>query len=880
MKKIHTATILNTKLQRPFLPNDFISRDNLLIYLNENINRSLTLVSAGAGFGKSTLISSWLDSIIFRNCWFSIDEQDNDIRNFLSYFIASIQTIIPNFGQNIYRNIFSPNINSIDNLTNNLINDLYVLNKYTLLVLDDFQHIKNKDITNLISNILKHHIKNFHLVIISRTEPPLPLHKLNADNKIKHINSSHLKLNNHEIKEFLQNNFNYDEQIISLFNNKFEGWITGIRLLKIHLSYTNYDKNKLKNIIQDSKISKTYFIEELIKQLDNKTLKFLLQTSVFQKFNAELTDYVLSQEGDILNSKNEINQILNKNLFLINLDNTNVWFRYHHLFQETLQNEFEKKYNKKETTELHKKAVEWYIKNKLFEEAFYHITQINNVEIIADFIRNNMYMPLNINKWFVLEKWLKHIPDNIINKCPVLLTAEMWVMQHKGVYWIIPELINNVEKIKNNNIELYNSIKHQLVFFNAVINFWSGNIEKSIEQFSFVRKKIASDNLGAIGLSSIYYAVASQMLGNGDSVYKDIQVEINRNNLPVDYKIILLASLVYMRLLNGDLYTAERITKRIARLSTETNNNFYIVWQEFFMGYINFQQNKTKKALSNYKKVLDLVYLLNTHAPIDAFAGTLITLKLLGNNNKTKDINNELTSFIYEWSNPAYNTIAQSLKTHLLILNDEIEKASEEFKKIEMSFDTKTVIFNIEVPRITHCKLLLKTNKKQDEVINKLNDIYNYVTKYNNTPQTIDILILLSVAYYKKNNTLKAIDYLEKAIILAEKGHFIYPFIEQTDTVRILLPKIKSDDENISNFILLLIKSIPNKNNNPSIKLSKREIDIINQLSNQLSNQEIANNLFISNSTVKRHTINIYHKLKVNNRYDAVEKYKKMKVIK
>ena len=883
MEKQNKNVILNTKLQKPFLPDDFIPRKKLLEYLNQNINRPLTLVSAGAGFGKSTFISSWLNNINFKNCWFSIDEQDNDIRTFLSYFIVSIQTIVPDFGTNIYRNIFSPNINSLDVLTNNFINELSDLHDDIIVVLDDFQNIKNLEITNLISNILKYPPKQFHIVIISRIDPPLPLYKLRAANKMKDIRSSHLRFNNNEIKIFLHNSLTNEDYIISQFNDKFEGWITGIRLLKIHLSYTNYNIHKLEKFINNINLSEIYFIEELIKHLDDKTLQFLLQTAVLQKFNSELADFVLSTKDITFNSENIVKDLLKRNLFLINLDENNKWFRYHHLFQDTLQNELNKNYNKQKIIKLHKNAVEWYIKNNLFEEAFYHILQIDNSEKIADFIRSNMYMPLNINKWFILEKWLKHIPDNIINKCPVLITAEMWVMQHKGLYWGIPELINKVEQIKDNNIKLYNSIKHQLVFFKAVINFWTGNIEESIEQFYFVKNKIALDKLGALSLSTIYFATASQLIGSGARVYKEIQIEISRNNLPVDYKIILLASLVYMKLLEGDLYTAEQITKQIEELSVDLNNNFYVAWYEFFMGYIALQQFRINEALSHYRNSLKLIYMLNTHAPIDAFAGVLITLNLTDNNADFEKINSELTTFVYEWSNPAYNTIAYSLKAHLALLNNNLQQAYKEFKKVDLAFNTKTIIFNIEVPNITYCKLLLTENtiQKTNKAINKLIELKDFVVKLNNIPQTIEILILLSHAYYKNENLIKALDNLTKAVILAEKGHIIYPFVEQAKITNVLLQKITSNNKNVTEFISLLITSISTNNNIIKIEdLSNRELDVINLLAQRLSNQDIADKLFISTSTVKRHTINIYRKFGVNKRQKAVEKAIKLNLIK
>jgi LuxR family maltose regulon positive regulatory protein len=889
MEQYNTNILLRTKLQIPDLPSDYIYRPYLIEYLNEDIKRPLTLVSAGAGYGKSTLISSWTNTLPYKNCWLSIDENDNDIRTFLSYFIAAIQTQIPGFGKNIYRNIFSPNIHSLEILTNNLINDLSSLEDDVILILDDFQSITNFKITNLISNILKYPPDRFHLVIISRADPPLPLSKLRAANKMKDIRTSHLRLNTEETKLFSQNNFEIEDidSIISIVNDRFEGWVTGIRLLKIHLSYKDYNVNDFKQLIKNSRFSDTYFIDELIKHIDVETLNFLLQTSILQKINSNLSDYVLSAKDKTFNSKQIIKELLNKNLFLINLDNNDKWFRYHHLFQNALQEELKRTYDGEQITNIHKKAIEWYSNNQLYEDAFHHATQTNDINIIVEFVQTNIDIPLNKNRWFVLEKWLKHIPENIINDNPILLIAQIWIMHHKGVLWVIPKLITKVEKIRDNNIELFEEIKPQLVFFKAMINFWNANLNESLEQFDYVRKNITSDKLGTKSLSSIYYANASQMTGKGEEVYKEIQLEISRNNLHPDYKIILLASLVYIKLLNGDLYAAERITNRIRKISSATNNDFYVAWYEFFLGYISFQQYRQEQALSHFKNALEGVYLLNTHAPIDAFAGILLTL---GNTNKKKEfeqIYNQLTSFVYEWNSPAYNTIAHSLKARLAIADNNLQKASENIKKADMIFDSGILVFNIEVPRITFCKLLLAKNsyKKTHEAINKLTEILDFVFKINNIPQSIEVLVLLSVAYYKNNDLQLAIDSLTQAIKLAEKGHIIHPFIEQAENIIPLLLKIKSNDDNINDFISLLNNIISNNNNNIKKEasfiesLSNRELDVILLLAQRFSNKEIAEKLFISPTTVKKHTINIYQKLDVNKRLEAVARAKEIGII-
>jgi LuxR family maltose regulon positive regulatory protein len=888
MEDLNNTFILNTKLQIPNLPSDYIYRKHLIDYLNKDINRPLTLISAGAGYGKSSFVSSWVKIISQKSCWFSIDESDNDIRTFLSYFIAAIQTQTDSIGKNINRYLFSPNINSLEILTKNLIRDLNSLDEKIILVLDDFQKINNLDITNLLSNILIHPPKNFHLVIISRIDPPLPLARFRAKNKMKDIRSLHLKLNNNEIKEFLQNSIKTKdiEKLITLFNDKFEGWITGIRLLKIHLSYSKYNETEIIQLVENSHISESYFIDELIKKLDKETINFLLKTSLFSKFNTSLSDYALSTSSKKFESLNIINNLLIKNLFLINLDNNNEWFRYHHLFQDALKKEHKKVLGKEETNQIHKKAIEWYCEHNLFEDAFYHATLTNSIDDIVEFVRTNMYIPLNTNKWFILENWLNHIPNNTINNCPKLLTAQMWVMQHKNNFEIIPSLIEKVENIKENNIILYKEIEAQLVFFKGVVNFWTLNVEESVKQFNYARNNTNPDQLGAKSLSSIYYVIASQMMGNGDEVFKEIQLEISIGNLDIDYKLIILGSLIYNKVLEGDLYTAERITIQLKKECSSINNAFYTTWYQYFIGYIAFQQNKQKEALAHFREAIKHAHLLNTHGPIDIFAAMLLSLKLTNNESEYKDVYDQLTSFVHEWNIPTYNTVALSLKARLALLENNITKASKFIKMMDLSYDRGNIVFNPDVPRITYNKYLLAKGSKQNikKAIDNLEEVLKFVREIHNIPQIIEVLINLSVAYSKNNNSNKAIDYITEALVYAERGHFIYPFIEQYKIIKPILEKIKTKDENINEFIAIISKSIAlksnNNNNHKQESLSNRELDILDLLAQRLSNKEIADMLFISTATVKRHTINIYQKMGVNKRQDAVRKAIEANIIK
>jgi len=348
MNTFDTGLVLTTKLQRPNLPGDFIPRPKLIEYVNKDLQRPFTLVSAGAGYGKSTFVSSWFSEISQKNCWLSLDENDNDLRTLFVHFVSAIRTVMPDFGMKTAGLLNIPDMPGINILKNTLINDLNELPEMVILALDDFHVIYNRDIIDIFTESLKFPPKNFHLVIISRSDPALPLSRFRAKNKMKEIRSSHLQLTQHEIKSFVESHLKTKdaEMIAQMLNSRLEGWFTGLRFAVLHLSLQDMKRKSIDQIDYFSGNSDTYFMDEILEHLDGDMLNFLLKTSILHKFNGDIADYLLQNKNK--NGHAQINKLVNNNLFIINLDNRSEWFRYHHVFHGLLQKEFKKRFSEKE----------------------------------------------------------------------------------------------------------------------------------------------------------------------------------------------------------------------------------------------------------------------------------------------------------------------------------------------------------------------------------------------------------------------------------------------------------------------------------------------------------------------------------------------------
>ena len=817
-----------------------------------------------------------------------MDENDNDLQSFLKYFIAAIQQKIPSFGKHTLNLLSTPSLLPTDLLTNSIINDLNELNELFVLVFDDIYLVNNLDIYKLLSTLLKFPPQNFHLVLISRSDPPLPLAKLRASNKIKEVRIMNLQFTDKETEVFVKKYFKIDNtnSIVSLLKQKTEGWPTGLRLAMIHISYHYKDEKDIEKYLKGLNFSETYFIEEVLNNLDSITVEFLLKTSILDKFCPALTNHLLAQSNEIIDSNTIIKELRRNNLFIVNLDDENNWFRYHHLFQSLLRKELKNRYSQELIIQLHRNALEWYENALYINDALFHANQTNDMEITTRIIVEHMHKPLNENKWFYLEQWLTKIPDNYIYQSPALLIAQMWIFHHRNMIWLIPEILNKLEKIRTSK-NLDTEIELQLQFFQGVILFWSAQINDSLLLFDYIRKNLSSDKIGAISLATIYYASAAQMNGNGEEVYLELKRKVYTKNLNPTFKTILFGSLLYIKLQEGALFTVEQINYQLKEYSLSTQDIFSQTWSNYFFGYVAFQQDKLELAYDYFKESLENVYFLNMLASVDCFAGMLLTLKALDKQKEYKKVYNQLLAFINERNNPAYSTIAFSLRARLSLLESDLTTATKYIKMADMHFDSGNTQFYIESPRLTYCNVLLAHNddNKTEEAIANLESHLELANNTHNEYQLIRINILLAIAFMKTNNSQKAKEALSISLDKAQANNWIRPFIEdKAEEIAELLAEFISNNKHVE-FTSLLLSKLSKKDDSSkdinkdsqssfsnNISLTNRELDIIHLLAKRLSNKEIASKLFISNSTVKRHTINIYQKLGVNKRRDAVQK--------
>ena len=340
-----SETLLQTKLYIPVTRSSLVPRTQLLARLNTGLNGRLTLISAPAGFGKTTLIVHWskalAESSTWRLAWFSLDDNDNDVSRFFTYFITALQKIDAQIGQTALELLHAPQASNIQISLTELLNNLAQSSQAIALALDDYHLITNPEIHKGIIFLLENAPPHFHLLLLSRADPPFSLARLRARHQMTEIRQQDLRFEQSETAVFLNQLMALDlpETAVAALEKRTEGWVAGLQMAALSLQGQTDAEAYIQRFTSSNRFIFDYLAEEVLARRPEGTRDFLLQTAVLDKLCAPLCDAVLNiPEAADSQSQQILEQLESANLFLIPLDDNRHWYRYHHLFADLLHN--------------------------------------------------------------------------------------------------------------------------------------------------------------------------------------------------------------------------------------------------------------------------------------------------------------------------------------------------------------------------------------------------------------------------------------------------------------------------------------------------------------------------------------------------------------
>ncbi len=885
--------ILRTKLQRPGIPSDYVHRPNLVDKLEKNSNLPLVLVSAPAGYGKSTLVSSWLGQCDRASAWVSLDEEDNDLQQFLSYLTVGIRLLFPGSILKTTALVNGSNLPPFSIIASTLINELENIDQKFIIVLDDIHRIHEKPVHEFLNLLMRHPSKSIQLVLVGRRDPMLPLASFRAMGLLTEIRMKDLRFTLEETVEFINRStgLHIESFLDSIFIKKAEGWIAGLRLWALALQGQDESYKKLTELKGSTATMMDYLISEVLDKQPPGIRDCLLCTSFLNRFCASLCDALLGKyqhkDKEKLKGTEFINHLLKNNLFVISLGNEKTWFRYHHLFEDFLRRQLRLEKNSEELHELYSRASEWFEDQGLMDESIQHALSAGKTDDAADLVEKYGRIQSEEDRWPQVRRWLDHLPLENKKNRPALMMLEARVKEtefHLKDLSPIIEQANLHLKDKKNKPLLHG----ELFFFQGLMQFWQGNGSKSKTLLGKALKLVPENPPCYLrSMIELYTGLAYLINGQKDEAIEKLNDWIDRRNISTGKLWERLKyGLAIIHLISGNLPMAFRESNSLLEYGKQQDKPYIELWGNYLLGTVSFHWSDLVQAQQHFRSILNSRYAFHFRAAVDSMIGLAITCQLLGQKDEANEAIREAYDYARWTRDPQNMEVVQAGEARAALLRGDTDQAVNLQRCFGKVSNMPCSIFFLANPSITECRVLaaLKKQKSLLEASKKLKQLYLESTSLNYTCQTMEILVLQSMVAQFQGHRDDALKMLDEALEIAEPGGWVRPFIELGSPMEDLLKEYMSGNPS-SDYPAIVLAAF--RNHQPGISplssaadsLTQREMDVLELLCEHLQDKEIAEKLTVSPTTVKTHLKHIYQKLHVEKRRQAVSKARSMGIL-
>jgi len=891
--------LLATKLYIPQSRSKLVPRPNLTERLNEGITSELTLISAPAGYGKTTLLSEWINQSEIPVAWISLDKGDSDPVQFLIYLVAALQKIEPSIGNATLAILQSPQPPPIVSVITNLLNEIIAIPNDFVLVLDDYHLIENKQIHDCIEFLLEHMPQKMHLIIACRADPPLPLARLRSRNQMSEFRASHLSFTTEETTEFFNNVMTLGLSIddLALLESRTEGWVASLQLAALSMQDREDIPTFIKAFTGDDRHIVDYLAEEVLNLQSEQIQNFLLQTSILNRLSEQLCDFVTGQAG----SQKILNELERGNLFIIPLDNKRHLYRYHHLFADLLQQRLRQTHSDL-VPELHSRASKWYEQNRLEEEALDHALAAQDFEHAAYLIEGLAEATWHRGEHTKLLRWFDILPNEQVYTRPRLGIFNAWLLLVNGQEEAAEMSLHAVERVLKSvadgaspddleqNVHLnVAELTGRAYLVRAMMAFRKGDVPVIVHFSSEALEYLPEDDFAWRGIAAIFSGDAHSLNGDANAAGKAYSEAVRVTKAAGDIYTISIANMRLAIVLRqqGKLHQSQEICRELMTLVNESglSRSAMAGWIHGQWGQILCDWNDIEGAYRYLSTGIELCEQLNELGTLGrtylVLVGVLFAKRDLTGAKETIQKLEKIArkSFIPPW---ILNPMA-AWKARIWLTQGNLDAAQQWVQeRLPDVAEAQPVVREFE--DIVLARIYLAEDRCED-AINLLDRLIKDAEAGGRITALVEMLLIQALALKVKGDTNKALVTLEKALSLAEPGGYIRIFIDEGPPMAELLKKVLDAKITVPQAYVkkLLLAFRLNKLIETDDGLvdppSDRETEVLGFIAAGLSNNKISEELFISVSTVKTHIKHIYSKLNVHSRTEAVAKAKELNLL-
>ncbi len=889
------VNLLHTKFYLPKAREHLVHRSRLTHLLEDGLKSRIVLISAPAGYGKTSLLADWTQEFQHPIAWLTLDEIDNDPARFMEYFIHSfndrgytkLQALLAKKNK-----LFSGNLRqNLDILLNCILSS----SENIWVVLDDYHHIHSQTINDLMNYMVENLPDNAHVALSTRSDPPFNLPNWRVRGHLQEIRRADLCFTVKESIEFYDANLGsiFTRKNVRALTNKTEGWIAGMQLA-VSAIKALHDEYSIDLFIESFKGTNRfildYLLEEALKNQPDEVRRFLLYTSLLDRFCAPLCDLILRQD----NSQQMLDFLDRNNLFIVPLDDQRTWYRYHNLFSDLLQSQLSEE-NQDTIKTIHEQASIWFEQHKDFNEAIEHSFLAENTINAARLIQSQAIQILNHGEFTTFTTWIKRLPDSLFFSNRLLCTYYAIALILEGNSF---QEIQAILQILGNTCP---DCPVDVALIHALIAILQGNTQETSDNLKIINENPPINDEFLMGTFDLLQSLipSGGIQKTIDQLHKTHNRAKNSGNL-----IIAITSLSYL----GDLYKYQgklseaKIIYQEALELARIGDEAYLPAGSMALlgiGEIAYKRNQLEEAEKNLRKGFDLT----ARWEISHFFGLSTTLARVliaqGNVKEAVESMHRAEDLAVQFDTTDVDDFVVACRiAQLKLLMGNLEEVEDWEKHFDLpsidlrqNLDSFSIFFSPvrELHALTHAWLLLYQGNL-DQAISNLTKLFDNADHYHLNDLSIQYAVLLAVAYDKKNDRKNALNFLKKALDMAVEESQIQVFLEQGNDILNLL--YEAAHQNIqADFTGKLLALFPQLNveqqkdnflylDDEVIEpLSGRELEVLILISQGFSNQQIALKLHLSLSTVKVHSYSIYRKLHVHSRVQAVSKANILKIL-
>jgi LuxR family maltose regulon positive regulatory protein len=889
-----SAVLIQTKYQWPSTVRNPLARSHLIQRLEAGHSRKLTLISAPAGYGKSTLVHLWLASSSEPVAWLSLDANDNDVGVFLRYLVAAIHGVEPTACQHVAALLEGPQLPPQTYLLQTIAGEVAGLSAPLTVVLDDYHVIHNTEIHDLIATCLQYQSPQLHLVLVTRQDPPFSVTRLRVSEQMTELRLADLRFTPEEMHHYLDGVINeaLSAELFDVVAQRTEGWPVGLRLVSLALKGKGNPADLVQAIRGTHRYITEYLVDEVLAQQSELVQRFLMYTSILDRFCAPLCDVLLEEiwaEETEFSSQGILNQLREANLFLIALDSEDQWFRYHHLFQELLRHRLQAELGNEQIQVLHARVIDWLAEHGFLKEALEHALAVkNNAEAIAIFTRQRVNL-LNKTRWQQLEQQLNGFPKAVVEVEPELFMNRVWLLYYQTRWDELPAALDHLgEIIEHADLptETLQGLQGEIKTLMALLAFISGECDRAVESARFALAHIPHELWIVRVLAQVLLAVALQAKGQPSQAYQGYYQSFDET--PTDSELVpatRLALLCYPHWIAADLDAVTREARQSITLSQKAESQAMLGVGRYHLGNALYQQNRLSEAEAQFASVNARPYVHYRDSYAYSAIGLALTYQAQNRPDEARTLADQLLAVMLQTGNTTLLPIAEAFQAELALRQGRLGAAIR-WAKRQPEVPLLVPMFRPYEPYFTLIKIWRQQNRPQirRQATALTTRLIDYLQSIHNTRHLVDALALQALQLVDTGDDPAALTALGEAVKLAQPSQATRAFVDLGPEMVTLLARLQLTNPKAQHFVQQIVEAshpivdVDATDNGDRASgeltepLTQRELEVLSLLMQHQTDQEIARELYVSLNTVRSHTKHIYSKLNAHNRRQAVKK--------